>query len=146
MTRPTMSEVLMSVAASLARRATCNRNHVGAVIAIDGRIISSGYNGPPAGMPHCAHELTDAADRITGSGGCGRAVHAEANAIAFAARHGVSTEGATLYTTLTPCLACAMLIINAGITEVKWQTRYRDVTGMLLLTSAGVKHDQVLAE
>jgi dCMP deaminase len=132
-----MDHVLMTVAFAMARRATCNRNHVGSVIAVDGRIISSGYNGPPAGMPHCAHTVNSARS-TRAEDGCRDAVHAEANAIAFAARHGVPTQGATLYTTLTPCLACAMLIINAGITCVVWCEAYRNAAGMRLLANAGL--------
>ena len=106
MDRPTRDETTMYVAQAIAERGTCCRLRVGAVICRDGRILATGYNGAPAGMPHCEHEKGDDTP-------CEVTVHAEANAIAFAARHGVRTEGAELHTTHSPCLTCAKLIINA---------------------------------
>lgn len=121
----------MAHAALVAERGTCNRAKVGVVIARDGRILSTGYNGAPSGMPHCHHSLN--------SDPCTTAVHAEANAIAFAARHGVALEGAELHTTLTPCQPCAQLIINAGIVRVISFQPYRDQSGLKLLRAAGLK-------
>ncbi len=72
------------------------------------------------------------------------AVHAEANAIAFAARHGIALLGSTLYTTLTPCVRCAQLVINAGIARVAWRTVYRDVSGLDLVVASGISTQQVL--
>lgn len=130
--RPTMDTTLMKVVDAMGLRSTCSRHAVGAVIARDGRIISTGYNGAPSGMPHCDHRGTGPLE------GCYVAVHAEVNAIAFAARNGVATDQSTLYCSLTPCLACAKLIINAGVTRVVAKEDYRDGTGVGLLNEAGV--------
>lgn len=127
--RPSSEEILMLVAQAMAFRSTCSRLNVGAVIALDRRILTTGYNGAPAGMHHCAHPENE-------KGGCTNAVHAEANAIAFAARHGVSVAGATLFTTHSPCQACAHLIINSGIVEVMYADQYRDATPLDMLRKA----------
>ena len=116
-------------------RSTCGRKMVGAIIAREGRIISSGYAGPPAGFPHCTKACMVAA---SATGGCQRTIHAEQNAIAYAARHGISTAGAMLYCTLSPCTNCAKLIINSGIIGVKFIEQYRDASGIELLISAGI--------
>lgn len=121
--------MLLDVATTVATWSTCSRLHVGAVLARDGRVLSTGYNGAPAGRPHCVHRD----DRP-----CRTSVHAETNAVAFAARHGVSTTGAVLYLTHAPCLACAGLLINAGIAEVVYLDRYRSDEGVRELRAAGV--------
>lgn len=123
----------MGVARLMAERSTCQRAHVGAVIAREGRILTTGYNGAPAGMPHCNHRPTDL------EGGCKNAVHAEANAVAYAARYGINLMSSTLYTTLTPCLACAQLVINAGVTRAISSSIYRDMMGVNLLRDAGLE-------
>lgn len=128
-----MDWTLLEMARVLSQRGTCQRARVGCVIAVDSRVCATGFNGAPHGLPHCEHRDDEPSDA-----GCSAAVHAEANAIVFAARHGVPILGATLYTTLSPCVACAMLILNAGITRVISAVRYRDETGILLLQQAGV--------
>jgi dCMP deaminase len=133
--RPTRDEMLMTVAQAVAERSTCNRLHVGAVVAREGRMVVSGYNGPPSGMPHCGHRL----DLDTPAEACIRAVHAEANAIAFAARYGSPTEGAEMYVTHSPCVPCAQLIVNSGIVRVVYGTAYRLRTGLDLLEDAGIE-------
>lgn len=133
MGRPSRDDTLMEVAHAFSRRGTCNRARVGAAIARDGRVLATGYNGPPAGLPHC-----DALCEARHQTGCSVAVHAEANAIAYAARFGISTEGATLYCTHLPCLSCSQLIINSGIIRVIYHTDYRDRSGLNLLLSAGI--------
>lgn len=137
MTRPDIDHTLMEVAHTMADRATCQRLHVGAVLAISGRIVATGYNGTPAGMPHCTQPPTEP--------GCTECCHAEANAIAFSARHGIATNGTDLYVTHMPCLGCAKLIINAGIRFVHFGIPYRDVSGLLLLTNAHIAHEQLKA-
>lgn len=129
----------MRTAAVISARGTCTRAFVGAVLAKEGRIISTGYVGAPSGLPHCS----DVGDQIGADGGCTRTVHAEANAIAFAARAGTSTEGSELYCTHSPCLGCAKLIINAGITAVYFENYYRELDGLALLDDAGVYIRQV---
>lgn len=131
--RPSLDVTMLRIARALAVRSTCSRANVGAVIVREGRIISTGYNGAPSKLPHCDHT-----DDLPFNG-CRVAVHAEANAIAFAARHGVSTNDAILYTTLTPCLPCAQLIINAGITSVVAGELYRDLEGWELLSKVNVE-------
>lgn len=129
--RQSRDETLMLMAEAVAGRSTCSRLHVGAIIARNHRAVSSGYNGRPAGMPHCKH-LADEAS------GCKQAVHAEANAIAWAARYGAATGGAELFTTHQPCLACAQLIVNAGITRVVFAQPYRKIEGLDLLNVLGI--------
>lgn len=133
--RITREEAFSEIVKTIARRSTCPRRSVGAILVRGGRILSTGYNGAPSGLPHC----TDAGCILGPDGGCIRVVHAEVNAIAFAAREGIRTEGSTLRTTVSPCLSCAKLIINAGISEVVSLERYRDRSGQDLLESAGVK-------
>lgn len=128
-----MDAVLLEVAGVMARRGTCTRLRVGAVLALDGRICSTGLNGAPHGLPHCTHPDEDYTET------CVTSVHAEANAVAFAARHGVSIQGSTLYVTHTPCVHCAMLLINAGIVRAVCATRYRLTAGVDVLRTAGVE-------
>lgn len=144
-------ETLMTVAYIYEHRSTCDRNHVGAVISLDGRIIVTGYNGAPAGMPHCEHKPNELEIYIPGTQpnlpirqtkGCQVSVHAEANAIAFAAKHGLRVEGATLHTTLSPCYACSQLIINAGLVRVVFNRPYRDPSGVDLLHKANIIVEQ----
>jgi len=130
--RPTRDQALMAVARIMAARSTCNRRQVGAVLAVDGRILSTGYAGAPSGLPHCSPSVCDLTTP------CTRTVHAEANAIAFAARNGIRMEGATLYTTLSPCIDCAKLLINSGVKKVVYAEQYRTTDGLDLLRSVGV--------
>lgn len=133
-----MDAVLLDVARTIARRGTCSRLRVGAVLAIDGRICSTGFNGSPHGLPHCDHPSNESLPRPSDASTCTTSVHAEANAVAFAARHGVSIQGATLYGTHTPCVHCAMLLVNAGIVRVVCATRYRSDAGVRVLLTAEV--------
>lgn len=128
--RPTRADTLLTVAFTIAERSTCTRLHVGAVAAFDGRILSTGYNGAPAGTPHCTHPASEI---------CGRSVHAEANIVAYAARHGVSLMGAEVYATDSPCYTCACLLINAGISRVVFVRKYRDTGPLSLLADVGVE-------
>jgi dCMP deaminase len=153
--RPTALDILMDTAQLWAMRSTCARLHVGCVIAKDGRIIATGYNGAPAGVEHCNHDCTctDGYPRELGTGeqahrpGCPKvepcrlAVHAEANAICFAAKHGLPLEGAVLYTTHEPCFNCSLLILSAGITDVIYNQKYRSTGGPELLEGNGVACD-----
>ncbi len=132
-------EVLMRHAEVEAERSTCSRAQVGVVVARDYRILGTGYNGAPAGMPHCDHGGdTLFEEGLYANTGCMVAIHAEANAIAFAARHGVQIEGADLFTTLSPCLSCAQLITNSGIRRVFAAKMYRNIAGWSYLDDAGI--------
>lgn len=122
--------MLMEIAEIVSMRSTCDKLHVGAVISRDGRILASGYNGTPTGMEHCSHVDI----RVP----CVETVHAEANAIAFSAKYGISTDGSVIHTTHSPCLKCAQLIINAGIYMVVWRRSYRDQSGLDLLERADI--------
>lgn len=130
----------MDIAQVIATAGTCSRLKVGAVLVRDRRIISTGYNGAPARMTHCQHASDPAYDQdgLPGGGGCKVSVHAEANAITFAAKHGITTQGASLYTTDSPCQKCAELIVNAGIMEVIYEREYRTGGGLALLQRAQV--------
>jgi dCMP deaminase len=130
----------MRIAAVVSLRGTCERASVGSVIARDGRVISTGYVGAPAGLPHCISVGCE----IGSHNGCTRTVHAEANAIAVAARFGTSTDKAELYCTHSPCLPCAKLIINAGITRFIYEQPYRDPSGLALLEEAGLTVTQMI--
>lgn len=131
--RPSRHDVLMNIAALFALRSTCLRGNVGAVLARDGRVLTTGYNGTPSGMEHCTPFTCD-----PDGPRCLRSVHAEANCIAFAARHGISTEGAVLYCTHSPCLDCAKLIVNAGIVQLFYNQEYHHQAGLEILVRSGV--------
>lgn len=128
--RPSRSEWLMSLAEVTAHRATCSRLSVGAVLVRNSKVLGTGYNGSPAGLPHC---------RCTPEVSCTESVHAEANVVANAAYHGNATAGATLYITHAPCRGCAGLLINAGLVGVSFGQHYRDEDGLNLLSRAGVR-------
>lgn len=130
--RPTRDDTLLDIAKLTSMRSTCNRLYVGAVIAREGRMLGSGYNGPPRGEPHCTHDLTNLEP-------CFRAVHAECNAIAFAARYGSATEGAEMYVTHSPCVPCAQLIVQSGICRVVYSNAYRVLDGVNMLQAMGVE-------
>ena len=119
MDRPTWDEYFIDITLAVARRSTCQRAQVGAVIVKDKRILTTGYNGAPKGLPHCLEVGCEIVD-----GHCVRTLHAEQNAIIQAALHGVSLEGGTIYTTHQPCHTCAKMIINAGIKEVVFENEY----------------------
>lgn len=140
--RPSWDEYFMNIAKVAATRGNCSRRQVAAVIVRDHRVISTGYNGTPRGVRNCC------------DGGCPRCSsnapsgsnlheclcsHAEENAIVQAAYHGIAVKGATLYTTYSPCLLCAKMIINAGIVEVVYHEHYSiDDVSTRLLHEAGV--------
>jgi dCMP deaminase len=114
-------QYFMDIAKMVATRATCDRKHVGAVVVSNSRaIIATGYNGSVVGAPHC-----DDAGHLMEDGHCVRTIHAEMNAIAQAAHHGVSLRGSTLYCTALPCWQCFKVICNTGITQVIYDEPYR---------------------
>ena len=141
-----MDETLLATAYVMAQRGTCSRAQVGCVVALDGRILATGYNGAPRGMAHCDHpDGVPSSQRPADATMCQTSVHAEANAVAFAARNGVSLDGSTVFTTLSPCNTCAQLLVNVGTRRVVVAAMYRDVRGVELLLHAGVTVD-VLSE
>lgn len=127
----------MTMAVLASYSSTCQRRKVGALLVLEGRIISSGFNGSLPGETHCNPEECNA------NSPCLKTVHAEQNIIAFCAKHGLSTNGATLYVTLSPCKECAKIILQAGIKEVLYYESYRDHSGIETLRSHGVKVDHI---
>lgn len=123
----------------VAKRGTCPRAQAGYVIVKRNRPISWGYNGAPPNMPHCTEVGCLQKEDDNGIlSGCIRTIHGEANAIAWAARLGHSTEGATMYGTYSPCHSCAQLIVSAGIVRFHYLTPYR-AADIELLDEAGVE-------
>jgi len=141
-TRPTWDQYFMELTGVVARRATCLRRQVGATVVRDKRILATGYNGAPSGLPHCLDVgcLRDVLGVPSGERQelC-RGLHAEQNAIIQAGLHGVSLKGGTLYVTLAPCVTCAKMIINAGIERVVFQDAYPDQLALELLTQARIE-------
>jgi len=140
--RPGWDQYFMDIANVVAKRSNCCRRHVAAVIVKDHRIISTGYNGSPRGITNCNEggcpRCNSDAPSGTGLTEC-ICSHAEENSIVQAAYHGISVKDSTLYTTFSPCLLCAKMIINAGIKEVVFQERYTiDDISSSLLEQAGV--------
>jgi len=111
----------MDIAKQVSTRATCDRKHVGAVLVRDRTILSTGYNGSIRGLPHC-----DEVGHMMENGHCVATVHAEANAILQAAKNGVRIDGATLYTTASPCWPCFKLVANSGCMRIVFGEFYRD--------------------
>jgi len=120
----------MRISDIIALRGSCQRAQVGCVIVKDGRIVSTGYNGPLS-YGDCAHKC-----KINQP--CKEAVHAEANAIYFAANHGIPLDGCTLYCNFSPCIKCTEAIIQSGIKRVVYRIPYRDSEPLSRLISAGV--------
>jgi dCMP deaminase len=125
--RPDWDEYFMDIAHVVSKRGNCSRRKVAAVIVSDRRIISTGYNGTPRGIENCFEGGCPrcASDAPSGEnlGEC-ICAHAEENAIVQAAYHGIAVRGSALYCILSPCLMCTKMIINAGITEVVYETEY----------------------
>lgn len=140
--RPSWDEYFMSITRLVGGRSTCLRRKVGAVIVKDRRILATGYNGPPAGLPHCDETGCVREELRIPSGErhelC-RGIHAEQNAIIQSANYGTGIHGATIYTTYHPCSVCAKMIINAGISRVVIDDRYPDELAADLLAEAGIE-------
>lgn len=148
--------VFMEIAQTLSKLGTCPRKAVGAVIVRDGRCISWGYNGAPPGFPHCEDnhhgwqmhpehaegldpsDVAEMEEEQIRNFGCRNATHAEANALAFAAKQGISTAGGELYVTVAPCDTCSKLLIASGIRRVYFREEYRDPSGIEVLHLGGV--------
>jgi len=146
MSRPSWKAYFMDIAFLVARRSTCRRRQVGAIAVADKRILATGYNGAPSGLPHCINIGCLREDLGIASGErhelC-RGLHAEQNVIIQAAYHGVSIKGATLYCTNLPCSICSKMLINAGITDIIYEEGYADPMTEEMLQAAGVKLIQV---
>ncbi|MFC1918353.1 cytidine/deoxycytidylate deaminase family protein [Chloroflexota bacterium] len=144
MTRPDIDEYFLKIASVVAERSTCRRHHVGAVAVRDKHILTTGYNGAPAGLKDCL-ELGCLRDELKIPSGerhemC-RGIHAEQNVIIQAALHGVSLEGSTIYCTHTPCVLCAKMLVNAKIKRFVSFGEYNDDTFTGMFREAGIEVD-----
>lgn len=136
--RPTWDEYFLMLAKLAATRSTCLAFPVGAVIVKEKQVLATGYNGSPSGSEHCTTQgycypglsSCDASKTMPS-----RAVHAEANAIAQAAKNGIPTVGASIYVTLEPCLSCLKLLISAGIHEILYETPFNSGESVLVRDS-----------
>jgi dCMP deaminase len=124
------NDIFMNLAKDLANRSHCVKNHVGAVLTKDTRIISIGYNGPPPNTHNCDEEWPETGCPRDSRNSCSLALHAEENAILYAVKNGTQINGATLYTTLSPCIACARLILSSGIKAVFYADSYAAYKGL----------------
>jgi dCMP deaminase len=141
-TRPEIDEYFLKIASVIAERSTCRRHHMGAVAVRDKHILTTGYNGAPAGQKDCL-ELGCLRDEQNIPSGtrheiC-RAIHAEQNVIIQAALHGISLEGSTIYCTHTPCVLCAKMLVNARIKRFVSFGKYSDDTFIDLFKDAGIE-------
>ena len=130
MGKPEFDDIYMDLAKSLALRSHCIKRNVGAVLTKDTRIVSIGYNGPPKGTHNCDEEWPETGCPSDSKGSCSLALHAEENAILYAASNGTSVEGATLYVTLSPCISCARLVLGSKISKVIYLDSYAEYKGL----------------
>jgi dCMP deaminase len=147
--RPSWDEYFMTIARQVSERSTCTRRHCGAVIVKDRRMLATGYNGTPKGLRHC-EEVGCLREKLGVASGVNhelcRGIHAEQNAIIQAALHGVAMDGSSIYTTHQPCVQCAKMLINAGVTEIVYADAYPDPLSEELLDEAGVARRRFPAE
>jgi dCMP deaminase len=130
MSSPSFDTIFMELAENLAKKSHCTKAQVGAVLTKDTRIISIGYNGPPAGTHNCDEEFGEEGCPRDSKGSCSLALHAEQNAILYAAKNGATVEGSTLYVTLSPCIACARVIYSMKIKKVVYLKSYAQYKGI----------------
>jgi dCMP deaminase len=128
--KPSFDEIYMDLAEKLALRSHCVKAQVGAVLTKDTRIVSLGYNGPPAGTHNCDHEWPEHGCPRDSKGSCSLALHAEQNAILYATKNNVSVQDSTLYVTLSPCISCARVIYTTGIKRVFYKNSYAAFKGL----------------
>ncbi len=143
--RPSWDEYFMKIAHDVAERSTCIRRRVGAIIVINKRILATGYNGVPSGIAHCEERGCLRNELGIPSGErqeiC-RGLHAEQNAIIQASQYGFSISNSVIYSTTQPCITCAKMIINAGITRVIYEGDYPDTLSLEMLEEAGIRLDR----
>lgn len=128
--KKSFDEIYMELAENLAAKSHCVKAQVGAVLTKDTRIISLGYNGPPAGTYNCDEVWPETGCPRDSKGSCSLALHAEQNAILYASKNNVAVEGSTLYVTLSPCIACARVIFTVGIKKVFYKHSYAKYKGI----------------
>ena len=147
--RPSWNQYFMEIASLVAKRSTCRRRAVGAVIVKDKRILSTGYNGAPTGVSHCI-DIGCLREELGIASGerhelC-RGIHAEQNAIIQAAYHGVCIKGASLFCTNLPCAICAKMIINAGIETIYYLDGYADEMSQQFFKEANINVVQMTCD
>ncbi|GAB3902147.1 cytidine/deoxycytidylate deaminase family protein [Larkinella knui] len=130
MSKPRFDDIFMELAVNLSKRSHCIKAQVGAVLTKETRIISIGYNGPPSGTHNCDEEFPGVGCPRDSKGSCSLALHAEQNAILYAAKNGAVIEGATIYVTLSPCIACARIIFSMKIAKVVFLHSYAQYKGI----------------
>ena len=130
MNKPKFDDIFMELAIKLAQRSHCVKRHVGAVLVKDTRIISVGYNGPPAGTHNCDEEWPEKGCPKDNKSSCSLALHAEQNAILYAVKNNAYVDGGTLYVTLSPCIACSRIIFTMGIKKVVYLNSYAEYKGI----------------
>lgn len=130
MKKPDFDDIFMELAVNLAQRSHCVKRQVGAVLTKDTRIISIGYNGPPAGTHNCDEEWPGEGCPRDSKGSCSLALHAEQNAIIYAVDNGTSIKDSTLYVTLSPCIACARIIFSMRVKKVIFLNSYAEYKGI----------------
>lgn len=141
--RPSWDEYFMQICRVVATRSTCLRRQVGAILVSERRILTTGYNGAPRGLKHCAELGGCYREQMNVPSGerqelC-RALHAEQNAIIQAAVHGVKLENVTAYCTTMPCVTCAKMLINADVRRIVYEADYPDELSRQMLVEAGVE-------
>ncbi len=141
--RPSWDNYFMEIAELVAKRSTCLRRSVGAIIVKNKRILATGYNGPPSGLAHCDELGGCLRDKLKIPSGerqeLSRAVHAEQNAIIQSAKFGISIDGAIIYVTNYPCFICAKMLINAGINKIVYKEGYSDKWAKEILKEAKIE-------
>ncbi len=147
--RPSWDEYFMTITHEVAKRSTCLRRQIGAVLVMDKRILATGYNGVPSGITHCSERGCLRAAHNVPSGErhelC-RGLHAEMNALLQSAQYGIKVQGATLYCTNCPCILCTKMLINGGIVRIVAETDYPDQLAKEMLAEAGIQVDLVARE
>lgn len=160
-------KLFIRMAELVAEQSTCCRLHVGAILVKDSRVVSIGFNGTPSGQEHCEDHFDhlfqqDFQDKYPdyaafvsskdfydthGKWSIENELHAEQNAILFAAKNGISTNGSTLYVTMSPCIHCAKVIVTSGIQRVFFKELYdRSQEGIVFLGKNGIECRQLTAE
>jgi len=143
--KPHWDTYFMAIADLVASRATCRRGQIGCVLTKDNRILATGYNGPLIGHSDCVESegmITDSCCRKGPDGGCIETAHAEQNAVAYAARYGVSLTGCTAYLSgYSPCINCTKLLVQCGCIRVIYNKEYRDTMPLDFLREAGVAYE-----
>jgi dCMP deaminase len=145
MSRPSWDEYFMEITHLVAKRSTCLRRQVGAVVVKDKNILATGYNGAPSGVSHCL-DVGCLRERLRIPSGerhelC-RGLHAEQNAIIQAAKHGTIIDGSTLYCTTMPCIICSKMVINSGIKRIVFEEGYSDQLAEEMISESGIIVDR----